>query len=82
MTMATTFLARCATDLATFGYRLGGVVQSNMHRRGRCKCDIYLKDLLSGEESLISSDRGKEARGRRLDHEQVDISDQRGRSKI
>lgn len=60
-------LARCAADLAALGCRLGGVVQSNLHRRGRRKCDMYLKDLMSGEEILISSDRGNEARGCRLD---------------
>jgi hypothetical protein len=64
---ADNLLARCATDLVAFAYRLGGVVQSNLHRRGRRKCDMYLKDLLSGEEILISSDRGNEARGCRLD---------------
>ena len=64
---ADNLLARCANDLTEFGYRLGGVVQSNVHRPGRRKCDMYLKDLLSDEEILISSDRGNEARGCRLD---------------
>ena len=45
-----------------------GVVQSNKQRQGRRKCDMYLKDLWSGEEILISSDRGNASRGCRLDH--------------
>jgi nucleoside-triphosphatase THEP1 len=60
-------LARCAAGLVASGYRLGGVVQSNAHRRGRRRCDMYLKDLLGGDEIKISLDRGYEARGCRLD---------------
>lgn len=60
-------LAQAATSLAAQGYRLGGTVQSSVHRPGRRKCDMYLRDLLSGEEILISLDRGNEARGCRLD---------------
>lgn len=60
-------LAQVADSLAEKGYRLGGVVQSNVHRPGRRKCDMYLHDLLGGEEILISLHRGNEARGCRLD---------------
>ncbi len=60
-------VARCAAGLAATGYRLGGVVQSNAHRRGRRRCDMYVKDLLGGDEVKISFDRGNEARGCRLD---------------
>ncbi|MBU6445372.1 MAG: DUF2478 domain-containing protein [Alphaproteobacteria bacterium] len=60
-------LAQVAAVLAAEGYRLGGAVQSSVHRPGRRKCDMYLRDLLSGEEILISLDRGNEARGCRLD---------------
>ena len=60
-------IAQCAADLVASGYRLGGVVQSNAHRRGRRRCDMYLKDLLGGDEIKISLDRGNEARGCRLD---------------
>jgi len=60
-------LAQCAAGLAASGYRLGGVVQSNAHRRGRRRCDMYVKDLLGGDEIKISLDRGNEARGCRLD---------------
>ena len=60
-------IAQCAAGLAASGYRLGGVVQSNAHRRGRRRCDMYMKDLLGGDEIKISLDRGNEARGCRLD---------------
>jgi len=65
--VADALIARCAAGLAASGYRLGGVVQSNAHRRGRRRCDMYVKDLLGGDEIKISSDRGNEARGCRLD---------------
>ena len=59
-------IAQCAAGLVASGYRLGGVVQSNAHRRGRRRCDMYVKDLLGGDEIKISLDRGNEARGCRL----------------
>ena len=62
-------LAHIAAVLAVEGYRLGGAVQSSKRRPGRRKCDMYLRNLLSGEEILISLDRGNEARGCRLDHD-------------
>ena len=60
-------LGQCAQNLRSIGYRVGGIVQSNAHRRGRRKCDMFLTDLLSGEEVLISADRGNDAKGCRLD---------------
>jgi nucleoside-triphosphatase THEP1 len=60
-------IARCAAGLLASGHRLGGIVQSNPHRDGRRRCDMYVKDLLGGEEIKISLDRGNEARGCRLD---------------
>lgn len=60
-------IAQCAAALVASGYRLGGVVQSNAHRPGRRRCDMYVKDLLGGDEIKISLDRGNEARGCRLD---------------
>ena len=64
---ADALIARCATALIAAGYRLGGVVQSNPHRDGRRRCDMYVKDLLGGDEIKISLDRGNEARGCHLD---------------
>ena len=63
---ADALIAQCAADLGASGYRLGGVVQSNPHRPGRRRCDMYLKDLLGGDEIQISLDRSNEARGCRL----------------
>jgi nucleoside-triphosphatase THEP1 len=60
-------ITQCAADLVASGYRLGGVVQSNAHRAGRRRCDMYVKDLLGGDEIKISLDRGNEARGCQLD---------------
>ena len=60
-------IARCAAGLVASGYRLGGIVQSNSRRHGRRRCDMYVKDLLGGDEIKISLDRGDEARGCRLD---------------
>src|SRR5690242_8483874 len=65
--LADALIARCATRLAASGFRLGGVVQSNAHRHGQRRCDMYVKDLLGGDEVKISFDRGNEARGCRLD---------------
>ena len=65
--VADILIAQCAAGLAASGYRLGGVVQSNAHRPGRRRCDMYVKDLLAGDEVKISLDRGNEARGCRLD---------------
>jgi nucleoside-triphosphatase THEP1 len=62
-------IAQCAVGLADSGYRLGGIVQSNAHRPGRRRCDMYVKDLLGGDEVKISLDRGNEARGCRLDQD-------------
>jgi len=64
---ADALIARCAAGLVASGYRLGGIVQSNAHRPGRRRCDMYVKDLLGGDEIKISLDRGNEARGCRLD---------------
>jgi len=64
---ADALIAQCAADLAVSGFRLGGVVQSNAHQPSRRRCDMYVKDLLGGDEIKISRDRGNEARGCRLD---------------
>ena len=64
---ADALIAKCAAGLAASGYRLGGIVQSNAQRPGRRRCDMYVKDLLGGDEIKISLDRGNEARGCRLD---------------
>jgi nucleoside-triphosphatase THEP1 len=65
--VADTLIARSAAALVASGHRLGGIIQSNPHRPGRRRCDMYVKDLLGGDEIKISLDRGNEARGCRLD---------------
>jgi nucleoside-triphosphatase THEP1 len=65
--LADALITECAADLVDSGYRLGGIVQSNAYRHGRRRCDMYVKDLLGGNEIKISFDRGNEARGCRLD---------------
>jgi nucleoside-triphosphatase THEP1 len=60
-------IVQCAASLVASGYRLGGIVQSNAHPPGRRRCDMFVKDLLGGDEIKISSDRGNGARGCRLD---------------
>ncbi len=64
---ADALIAQCAGGLVASSYRLGGVIQSNAHRPGRRRCDMFVKDLLGGGEIKISLDRGNEARGCRLD---------------
>ena len=60
-------LAESANALARAGYRLAGLVQSNIERPGRRKCAMNLTDLSSGEEIAISQDLGDEAAACRLD---------------
>lgn len=50
------------------GYHLAGLVQTNVARPGRCRCDMVLRDLASGRQLGISQDLGDGARGCRLDH--------------
>lgn len=64
---ADALMAQCAAGLVASDYRLGGIIQSNAHRLGRRRCDMYVRDLLGGDEIKISLDRGNEAKGCRLD---------------
>jgi nucleoside-triphosphatase THEP1 len=60
-------LDRIATHLAAEGCRLAGLVQRDIERVGRSRCDMILEDLATGETVAISQDRGEGARGCRLD---------------
>jgi nucleoside-triphosphatase THEP1 len=62
-------LDRVATYLAAQGCRLAGLVQRDIERVGRSRCDMILEDLATGETVAISQDRGEGARGCRLDVE-------------
>jgi hypothetical protein len=60
-------LMSVARVLAALGYRLAGAVQHNPRRPDRCRCDMVLEDLSTGQAIAISEDRGRAARGCRLD---------------
>lgn len=60
--------------ISDLGYRLrdagiavAGIVQRNRFIRDRTKCDMEVEELASGIVLKLSEDRGKEARGCRLD---------------
>ncbi len=59
-------LAAVATELGSAGLSLAGVVEKDVPRPGRSRCDMILEDLFTGEEIRISEDRGEGARGCRL----------------
>lgn len=62
-------LDRIVTHLAAQGSRLAGLVQRDVERTGRSRCDMLMEDLATGETVAISQDRGEGARGCRLDVE-------------
>jgi len=60
-------ISSIAHKLASQGYRVGGVVQSNVVQSGQCRCDMVLKELTSGQEVPISQNLGNHSQGCRLD---------------
>lgn len=50
------------------GLRLAGVVQHDIARPDRSRCDMQLELLETGERIALSEDRGAAARGCRMDH--------------
>ena len=60
-------VADIARRLKGAGFRLAGVVQSNVAIGGRSRCDIVLEDLATGCTTNTSQDRGPLAHGCRLD---------------
>ncbi len=62
-------LDRIVTHLVAKGCRLAGLVQRDIERVGRSRCDMRMDDLATGETVAISQDRGEGARGCRLDVE-------------
>ncbi|MGD9802894.1 MAG: DUF2478 domain-containing protein [Hyphomicrobiaceae bacterium] len=62
---------RITTHLFAQGFRLAGLVQRDVERVGRSRCDMLLEDLATGETIAISQDRGEGARGCRLDVESL-----------
>lgn len=62
-----TLLADVARRLKRGGYRVGGVVQSNVPQTDGRRCDTVLKELTSRQTVCISQQRGPVSRGCRLD---------------
>lgn len=61
-------IGRMAAFARARGLVAAGMIQKDERRPERRRCDMSLVDLSSGTEIPISQDRGKEARGCRLDH--------------
>lgn len=61
-------IGRLATAARARGLRVAGMIQKDERRPDRRRCDMSLVDLATGTEIPISQDRGKDARGCRLDH--------------
>lgn len=59
------------------GLRLAGVVQHDIARPDRSRCDMQLELLETGERIAISEDRGAAARGCRMDHANLTHAAQR-----
>jgi nucleoside-triphosphatase THEP1 len=56
-----------ARRLKRRGYRVGGIVQSNVLQPGQCRCDMLLEELTTGHVHQISQQLGPGSRGCRLD---------------
>lgn len=63
-----TVVGRLAEAAQARGLRVAGMIQKDERRPERRRCDMSLVDLTTGIEIPISQDRGKDARGCRLDH--------------
>lgn len=61
-------VGRLAEAARARGLLVAGMVQKDERRPDRRRCDMSLLDLATGTEIPISQDRGKDARGCRLDH--------------
>jgi len=57
------FLEAETTAMAADGLRLAGLIHQSRPNADRRKCDLYVKDLATGEVHGISDDRGPHARG-------------------
>lgn len=64
---AQALLRRIAEVAGAEGLRVSGLLQRDVPRAGRAKCDMMLEDLASGRVMAISVDRGAQAGGCRLD---------------
>lgn len=57
------FLQELTAAMAEQGMQLAGLIQRSEQKPGRVKCDMFLRDLATGELHAISDDRGPHARG-------------------
>lgn len=51
------------------GFRVAGVIQHDLAREGRSRCDMSLEELISGARIALSEDRGEGANGCRIDQQ-------------
>jgi nucleoside-triphosphatase THEP1 len=65
--MADRFISELGYSLRNSGIAVAGIVQQNLARPDRIKCDMRVEELASGKLLQLSEDRGREARGCRLD---------------
>lgn len=64
--VADKFLAGIGYSLRFMGLKVAGLVQRNTFERDSAKCDMIVEELLSSAILQISEDRGRSARGCRL----------------
>ena len=57
------FIEAATAAMAADGVRLAGLIHQSRPNADRRKCDLYVKDLATGEVHGISDDRGPHARG-------------------
>lgn len=60
-------IGRLAERAGAAGLGVAGMIQEDDRRPDRSRCDMTLIDLASGEKIPLSEDRGRDARGCRLD---------------
>lgn len=51
------------------GFRVAGVIQHDLAREGRSRCDMSLEELITGARIALSEDRGEGASGCRIDQQ-------------
>lgn len=61
------FISDLGYKIRDAGIAVAGIVQHNKFIRDRTKCDMEVEELASGIVLQLSEDRGREARGCRLD---------------
>ena len=61
-------VGRLAEAARAAGLTIAGMIQHDERRPERRRCDMTLVDLGSGRRIALSQDRGRDARGCRLDH--------------